>query len=145
MIQGKISNFNLFEILIIICFSSSVHHVNLQKKVLERPTAPQRPPTPPRPESPPDVGPYSKTENKRLKDLLLQRDNEISILLKPHITLSCFGFTVFKVTLWNLETHPVLVRFCMCICFPAFTQIGDKHYCHSEVIVRIQANEDSLT
>ncbi|XP_076441935.1 kinesin-like protein KIF6 [Babylonia areolata] len=53
----------------------------LRKKVLERPTAPQRDPTPPRPESPPDVGPYSKTENKRLKDLLQQRDNEINILV----------------------------------------------------------------
>ncbi|KAL8592600.1 hypothetical protein ACOMHN_026530 [Nucella lapillus] len=53
----------------------------LRRKVLERPSAPQRAPTPPRPESPPDVGPYSKTENKRLKDLLQQRDNEINILV----------------------------------------------------------------
>ena len=54
--------------------------MNEQKQVLERPAAPARAATPPRPESPPDVGPYSKAENKRLKDLLLQRDNEISIL-----------------------------------------------------------------
>ncbi|XP_070179968.1 kinesin-like protein KIF6 isoform X2 [Littorina saxatilis] len=53
----------------------------MRRKILERPQAPQRQATPPRPESPPDVGPYSNTENKRLKDLLQQRDNEINILV----------------------------------------------------------------
>nr|KAG5696960.1 hypothetical protein BaRGS_008422 [Batillaria attramentaria] len=53
----------------------------LKRYVMERPAPPQQPLTPPRPESPPDVGPYSKAENARLKDLLLQRDNEINILV----------------------------------------------------------------
>ena len=30
--------------------------------------------------TPVDIGPYSNTENQKLKDLVLQRDNEISIL-----------------------------------------------------------------
>ncbi|XP_025103879.1 kinesin-like protein KIF6 isoform X2 [Pomacea canaliculata] len=52
----------------------------MKMRILQRP-APVQPQPIPQPESTPDVGPYSKTELKKLKDLLLQRDNEINILV----------------------------------------------------------------
>ncbi|PVD26554.1 hypothetical protein C0Q70_14231 [Pomacea canaliculata] len=52
----------------------------MKMRILQRP-APVQPQPIPQPESTPDVGPYSKTELKKLKDLLLQRDNEINILI----------------------------------------------------------------
>ena len=58
----------------------------LQKAVSERPSAPSAPAKPPTPVSappnlpPPDTGPYSNAESERLKGLVIQRDNEISIL-----------------------------------------------------------------
>lgn len=57
-----------------------VSHLSWQMRILQRP-APVQPQPIPQPESTPDVGPYSKTELKKLKDLLLQRDNEINILI----------------------------------------------------------------
>ncbi|XP_052766060.1 kinesin-like protein KIF6 isoform X1 [Mya arenaria] len=57
----------------------------LKKRVLERPSpSPHKPPTPApmeAPEPPVDTGPYSDTENNRLKQLVVQRDNEINILV----------------------------------------------------------------
>lgn len=56
----------------------------MKKKVLEKPATPQKAvtPTPRLPEGPPpDTGPYSDTENERLKQLVVQRDNEINILV----------------------------------------------------------------
>lgn len=34
---------------------------------------------------PPDIGPYSDTENSKLKDLVQQRDNEISIQINTQL------------------------------------------------------------
>ena len=56
-----------------------------QKRVLEKPSTPSTPnkaptPSPPQKFVPPDTGPYSNAENEKLKGLVIQRDNEISIL-----------------------------------------------------------------
>ncbi|XP_052275630.1 kinesin-like protein KIF6 isoform X2 [Dreissena polymorpha] len=57
----------------------------MKKRVLERPaSSPRKAPTPAPviPDQPaPDIGPYSDTENSRLKQLVIQRDNEINILV----------------------------------------------------------------
>ncbi|KAL4238137.1 Kinesin-related protein 6 [Mactra antiquata] len=57
----------------------------MKKRILEKPSSPQKPLTPapqPVPEGPPpDTGPYSDTENAKLKQLVVQRDNEINILV----------------------------------------------------------------
>ena len=57
-----------------------------QKRVIEKPASSQKsvtpaPAAPVHEGPPPDTGPYSETENDRLKQLVVQRDNEISILL----------------------------------------------------------------
>ncbi|XP_053407299.1 kinesin-like protein KIF6 [Mercenaria mercenaria] len=58
----------------------------MKKRVLEKPSTPQKsvtpiPAAPVQQGPPPDTGPYSETENDKLKQLVVQRDNEINILV----------------------------------------------------------------
>ena len=60
----------------------------LQRLILEKPYQPQsagQPQLSSREATPPDVGPYRDAETTRLKELVEQRDNEISILIKNKI------------------------------------------------------------
>ena len=69
-----------------------------QKKVLEKPAPPSTPKTAPSPVPaqkfiPPDTGPYSDAENEKLKGLVIQRDNEISILYLVFLGLDRQNFS----------------------------------------------------
>ena len=69
---------------------SFISFISFQKKVLEKP-APATPKTAPSPVPvqkfiPPDTGPYSDAENEKLKGLVIQRDNEISILYYKNLS-----------------------------------------------------------
>ncbi|ESO96459.1 hypothetical protein LOTGIDRAFT_115944 [Lottia gigantea] len=69
----------------ILCVGADMRKIHtcfqiLKRRLSEKPVS-SKSNTPPREVTPVDTGPYNNSENQRLKDIILQRDNEINILV----------------------------------------------------------------
>ncbi|KAK6182753.1 hypothetical protein SNE40_010365 [Patella caerulea] len=69
----------------ILCVGADMRKIHtcfkiLKRHISERPSS-KKSSSPPREATPVDTGPYNNSENQRLKELVLQRDNEINILV----------------------------------------------------------------